>query len=439
MRRILVLFLLVLAAAAGLTACAPQKQTVTVRLWDQQVAQAYQRSFAAFERTHPDIDVKVEIVPWAQYWTRMRADLAAGTMSDVFWTNASNLDEYARAGRLLDVGAGVSAKTRASWDPNVVRQYTVDGRLWGVPQLTDPGIGVVYNADLLKKAGISIDDVERLQWDPAAPQDSLRDIARRLTSDTSGRHPGEAGFDPSRVDVYGYSASNDLNAIMLNALASNGAAWQTGDRFTFDSAAGRTAISYLVDLINVDHVAPPAADTNPPAGSDLARDLFLRGKLALFQTGAYSFATIQQGATFPWGVAALPSGPTGRISVTNGIIAAGTAKSAHPDAQRTVLDWLGSTEGARPIGADGSALPAVLSAQDDYLSYWRSHGIDLDPLFVELKSGTAQAPSGAGYARAQLAYQPIFNDIFTGVVSVAEGLRMAETAANAAMAAGRAP
>ena len=33
------------------------KTVVTVRLWDQQVAKAYRLSFAAFMKTHPDIEV----------------------------------------------------------------------------------------------------------------------------------------------------------------------------------------------------------------------------------------------------------------------------------------------------------------------------------------------------------------------------------------------
>ncbi len=41
-----------------------------------------------------------------------------------------------------------------------------------------------------------------------------------------------------------------------------------------------------MDLINKEHVAPSAADTND--NGDFSRDQFLQGKIALFQSGAYN-------------------------------------------------------------------------------------------------------------------------------------------------------
>jgi hypothetical protein len=36
-----------------------------------------------------------------------------------------------------------------------------------------------------------------------------------------------------------------------------------------------------------------------------------------------------------------PAGPKGRVSVTNGIAAAGNSATEHPDAVRQVLAWMG--------------------------------------------------------------------------------------------------
>ena len=46
-----------------------------------------------------------------------------------------------------------------------------------------------------------------------------------------------------------------------------------------------------------------------------------------------------------WGLAMLPIGPKGRVSVTNGIAAAGNSASRHPDAVRQILAWMGSGAG----------------------------------------------------------------------------------------------
>src|ERR1700737_2764441 len=44
------------------------KTVVTVRLWDEQVAAAYRASFAAFTRTHPDIEVHTDVVAPSTYF-----------------------------------------------------------------------------------------------------------------------------------------------------------------------------------------------------------------------------------------------------------------------------------------------------------------------------------------------------------------------------------
>ena len=76
----------------------------------------------------------------------------------------------------------------------------------------------------------------------------------------------------------------------------------------------------------------------------------------------------------------LPIGPAGRVSVTNGIAAAGNSATKHPDAVRQVLAWMGSTRGNQYLGAGGAAIPAVLAAQRVYFDYWARRGVDVRPV-----------------------------------------------------------
>ena len=55
-------------------------------------------------------------------------------------------------------------------------------------------------------------------------------------------------------------------------------------------------------LINHDHVAPPASDTND--NGDFSRNQFLQGRMALFQSGTYNLAAIADQSHFRWGVVA---------------------------------------------------------------------------------------------------------------------------------------
>ncbi|GAA2884020.1 sugar ABC transporter substrate-binding protein [Actinoplanes cyaneus] len=398
------------------------KTTVTFRLWDEQVATAYEQSFAAFEKTHPEITVDVQVVPWADYWTKLPADVAAGTAADIFWTNTSNFGLYADNGHLLPVDVS------GDWTKSVVDLYTRGGKLWGVPQLWD-SIALYYNKDLVTKAGV---DPAALTWDPSRPDDPFRAALRRLTADGAGRHPGEAGFDPKDITTYGFNAALDQQAIMWDFVGSNGGTWQTGDAFTFaDQPKTAQAVQYVVDLINKEHVAPSAADTN--TNSDKALQLFTQGRIALFQSGPYHLKAVHDGAGFPWGIAPLLDGPAGRVGVVHGVAAVASARTAHKEATTEVLKWIGSADGQRPIAAGGYAFPGVTSVQPAFVDHWRQRGVDLQPFLDSAGGTTFPAPVGPRVGSGGTAYAPVLQQVFLGQLGVVDGLRKAQNAGNEAM------
>ncbi|KAA8962753.1 sugar ABC transporter substrate-binding protein [Mycobacterium sp.] len=400
------------------------KTVVTVRLWDEQVAAAYRQSFAAFTRAHPDIEVKTNVVAYSVYFDTLRTDVAGGSADDIFWLSNAYLAGYADSGRLMHI-----ADSTSDWEPSVVDQFTRDGVLWGVPQLTDAGIAVYYNADLLASAGVEPGQLTQLRWSPQGG-DTLRPLLIRLTVDAEGHNAGAPGFDPRRVRQWGYNAANDPQGIYLNYIGSAGGVFEKDDRFAFDNPGARVAFRYLVALINVDHVAPPASDTNNNA--DFCINQFLAGKMALFQSGTYNLARVAGRARFHWGVVMLPVGPKGRVSVTNGIAAAGNAKTPHPDAVRRVLAWMGSRQGNEYLGRRGSAIPAVLSAQRVYFDYWADKGVDVTPFFAVLNGPRIPAPGGTRFAAGYQAIKSYFDEMFLGRGDVAATLHAAQIAGNAA-------
>ena len=163
-----------------------------------------------------------------------------------------------------------------------------------MPQLTDAGIAVYFNADLVQAAGVDLERLVAMRWSPG-DVDTLRPLLARLTVDAAGRRADEPGFDPGRVRQWGYNAANDLQGIYLNYIGSAGGAFSDGDRFAFDNPGAAAAFRYLIGLINDDQVAPPASDTND--NGDFSRNQFLQGRMALFQSGTYNLAAIADQAT----------------------------------------------------------------------------------------------------------------------------------------------
>jgi multiple sugar transport system substrate-binding protein len=392
------------------------RTVVTVRLWDQQVASAYRRSFDELTRRHLAIEVRINVVGYSTYFDTLRTDIAGGSADDIFWISNAYFAPYADSGRLVDISNTMGPQAAARWEPSVVEQFTRRGTLWGVPQLTDAGIALYYNADLLSAAGVNPAMLTALRWSPDDAVDTLRPLLARLAGD--------------RTRQWAYNAANDLQGIYLNYIGSAGGVFADGDRFAFDNPQAAEAFRYLVRLINVDRVAPPASDTND--NGDFSRNMFLQGRMALLESGTYNLAQVEANAAFRWGIAVLPAGPVGRVSVTNGIAAAGNSASPHPEAVRKVLDWMGSADGNAYLGAGGAAVPAVLAAQRTYFDYWAGKGVDVTPFFDVLRGPRIPAPGGAGFAAGFDALKPYFDEMFLGRLDVGQALAQAQAAANAA-------
>ncbi|MEG8183269.1 sugar ABC transporter substrate-binding protein [Nocardia terpenica] len=405
---------LLVAAALwlGRTGDGSGRTVVRLRIWDENFVPAYRASLDAFERANPDVAVRITVVPWSSYQQKLRLDVAGGTADDLFWTNL--YEDYADAGRLLDIGAALGPDAARAWDPSAVAQYSRHGKLWAVPQFVDGGTAVYYNRDLLAAAGIDPAELNTLRW--GGPDDTLRPLLRRLAA----------------VAPWPYNAAHDFQSIDLPFLGSAGGRFQdAAGHFVFDGSQGVAAYEYLVRLV-ADRLAPSAADTD--TNRDFTKNAFLQGKLALLQSGTYNLAQIAQQARFPWGVALLPAGPAGRVSTDNAIGIAANAATRHPDAVRRVLAWLGSAAGNRYLGLDGSSIPAVVADQQVYRDYWAHKGIDVSPFFDVLAGPHISSGGGPGFPVALEAIDQILGEMFLGRIPVPEALSRATAAADAAVA-----
>ena len=390
---------------------------------------AYEESFTAFT-AESGWNVEIDVVPWADYWTRLPLDVASGDAADVYWMNSANYVQFKDSEALLDINE-VVPDGAAQWEQSVVDLYTRDGGLWGVPQIWD-SIAVFYNKGLVEEAGV---DPSALAFDPSAETDSLRDAARALTVDGAGLHPGEDSFDVDSREQFGFNSQADRQAIIGPMLASNGATWQEDDQYTFASPEGIEAFQYMADLINVENVAPSAADTNE--NGDFTRDLFTQGKLGLFQSGPYNLLAISEGVddSFEWALAAPVAGPEGAKSLVHGVVAVGNAQ-ADDDQQEGIaelLTWLGSKDGQLPLAEQGVSFPGHVEAQDAFIAFWEEKGVDVS-VFVDAAKNPAEADTGARANAGLGAAIPIFQEVFIGRLSAEDGIPQAQEEGNSAMA-----
>lgn len=402
---------------------------ITLRLWDEKVADSYETSIAAFEEANPGVKVELNVVPWADYFTTLRQEVGTGAGDDLFWLNGANLNDYVEAGSLLNIDETLGAQAKNAWSPAVVSQYTVDGVLYGVPQITDGGSAFYVNEDLLAAAGVTAEELSNATWSIDPAQDTLLPLLQKLTVDQNGNNAASPEFDSTKVASYGINVANEIQNIQLNFIGSNGGTYQTAEgAMTFTEPKTVEAYQYMVDLINKYHVAPPAEASNE--NGDYTRDEFIKGNIAVFESGTYNLANVHEGAAFPWSITEIAAGPAGKVTTAPGVIVAGNANTKNPEAVKALLEWLGSTEGNQFIGATGSAVPAVTEARDAYDTYWQGENVDTAAFFTVLE-GNEQLPpvTGTNFGAQFEAFTPSLNEVFLGKVDVATGLKSAEDAA----------
>jgi multiple sugar transport system substrate-binding protein len=417
--------LLSTATACGGSGGSGGDVTLTYRLWDDQQKAGYEKVMAAFEKADPGVHVKIELLPYDQYWTKMTADAVAGTAPDVFWMQTSQFPEFVTKGVLADVGS-LNLDT-GKYNATVVQAYTYKGKLYGVPK--DFGIvGLLYNKDLFKKAGVTMPDT--LTWAPDG-SGTLLSTARRLTVDGKGRHPGDQGFDAGQVKQYGFASWDHYQTQWMNWVSSNGGKLvdKPFGKYTFNDGASVQALQFGVDLVNKYHVAPPAAQTNPP--SDKINEMFKRGQVAMFPANNALLPFVAPGAGFTIGIAPMPAGPAGRVVNVNGLSEAVYARSRHKDAAMKLARFLSGAEAQKIMADGGYVFPALNGLSQGYVDYWKRKGLDVSPFLQESRGATFNLPITTGFTAFENKLNQTFNEMYLGKLTPKQAADRAVSDGNA--------
>ncbi|WP_248958570.1 ABC transporter substrate-binding protein [Sphaerisporangium perillae] len=399
-------------SGSGTSGGSGEKVTLTYRLWDDQQKVGFEKVAAAFQKSHPNIGVTIELLPYDQYWTKMTADAVAGTAPDVFWMTASQFPEFVTKGILADLSP---LKLDTSiYNKNVVDSYTYQGKLYGVPK--DWGIvGLLYNKDAFKKAGVEMPD--KLNWAPDGSGTFL-ELARKLTVDAAGKHPDESGFDAGKVKQWGFASWNHYQTQWMNWINSNGGKLidKPFGQYVFNDDASVQALQWGVDLVNKYHVSPPATQTNPPTGK--VTPMFERGEVAMFPANNALLPFVTPESNFEIGVAAMPEGPAGRSVNINGLSEAVYSKSKHPKEAQELAAFLASPEAQKIMGDAGYVFPAISSLDQGYVDYWKNtKKLDVSPFLEEAQGQTYNLPVVTGFTGFEPKMNQIFNDMYLGKVT----------------------
>ncbi len=164
--------------------------TLDYWLWDDNQQASYQACADAFHAANPDITVKITQTAWAQYWQNLTTQLAAGDALDVWTNQVSYYPQFVTSQQLLDIQPYVDADKvdLTQYQDGLADLWTKDGKRYGLPKDWDTE-AVVYNSDLLAKAGVDPAELANLTWNPADGGTFEQVIAKLTVDDEGPRRP----------------------------------------------------------------------------------------------------------------------------------------------------------------------------------------------------------------------------------------------------------
>jgi multiple sugar transport system substrate-binding protein len=223
-------------------------------------------------------------IPENEMYNKVRLSLLAGQCTyDAMETGAGGAKDYGLSGFLAPLPTPPDVDDMFAGDVN---QYSINGELYGMPMYSDTNI-LFWRTDLFEAAGLDPNK-------PPTTYEEFRDYAMKLTTDVNGKHPGEEGFDPDNIAVYG-SAFKGIQGLAstwewYNYLyAFDGEVFDANYNVIVDQQPAIDSLQWVVDNYNMG-IYPK--DTITFDYSEF-HTLFMQGKVAMAINWPYMYGLVQ--------------------------------------------------------------------------------------------------------------------------------------------------
>ena len=378
--------------------------------WDGTNGQVLQSLVANFNKKNPGIIVKPVTFPWGDLLPKLQASIASGKTPALAATDIAWMANLHQTGKLVDLGAALGGVKRATGDiyPNLLTYSMYKGKLQSLPVSTN-NLALFYNKDLFRKAGLNPNK-------PPQTWDELRADAKQIAALGGGVQGMEIYTAPGEGLTWQFQPY----------------LWQIGAGFlnkantapTFNTDAGRSALQFLVDIINTDHSAT--------AGQWGAFD---KGMAGMRIDGSWMVSGYRDNAPFEFGTAMLPI-PAGGTHATNmggEQIMAFKGSKAQVAAAAKFIKWFSSTSVQATWDAKTNFMPIRASVASSTVML--KHMVDEPALkaFVQQQRYAQARPAIATYPAVSDAFSKALEPAFYGKVSVAQAMSDADAAVRQAL------
>ncbi|GAA3533116.1 sugar ABC transporter substrate-binding protein [Nonomuraea rosea] len=326
---------------AGTGAPSQEKVTLSYGVWDATQQAVMQELGTEFSKTHPNIAIDVQLTPWADYWTKMKAAVSGGAAPDVFWMNGPNFRLYASNGVIKPIEEQVDTSV---YPKSLVDLYTYDGKLYGLPKDMDT-VGVWYNKTLFDAAKVKYPAGDWTWTD-------FKEAAAKLTD--AGKGVYAVGAELTSFQEYQYNTIYQAGGYVISP---------DGKKSGYDDPKTIQGLKFWTDLITAKQSPDlkTMTDTAP-------LQLFEAGKLAMYWGGSWNVAEFTKNdyTKDKVDVAPLPKGEK-QATIIHGVANVVSAKTEHPAEALEFVKFLGSKPAADILGKKGP-IPAYNGTQNDWVA-----------------------------------------------------------------------
>ncbi|GIP39456.1 sugar ABC transporter substrate-binding protein [Paenibacillus sp. J31TS4] len=339
--------LIVLLALSGCSSRSSEggsgKVTLNLALWDENLKDVIQKTVAAYEAKHPNVQVNVTYTPFADYWSKLRTSLAGKGGPDVFWMNGPNFYQYVNSGLLKDLQPLVERDKFPvdQYTETLVDMYTYDKHLYGVPYFQDV-IGLFYNKELFDRKKLPYPD-ETWTWD------DMKAAAEKLTDKENGIYGMVA--PAANQDGY-YNFIHQAGGYMIS---------EDKTKSGFDLPETKQALTWVKQAMD--------AGISPTAQQQLETEpmqLFGSGKAAMLPGISVKAAQLHELLGDKLAVAPLPAGKQ-KATIVHGLSWAMNKKTAHEQEAWELIQELTGEAGNKLVADSGFSIPAYKGTEGGWL------------------------------------------------------------------------
>ncbi|MFE7977764.1 ABC transporter substrate-binding protein [Streptomyces shenzhenensis] len=290
-----------------------------------------------FEAEYPNITIKYESIPYADFETVLPSRLTSGKV-DVITVDQPLTARYVAAGYLSDITPVFKSEFDAL-DKASLAGSTVDGKLYNAPEQSDSSF-LFYNKDLLGKAGVALPSST-----PSKPTTWERITADAKKAQKAG---AEHGITWERISNWYYQWP--LAQGLGGGYGADGPDSLTPN---LDSEAAVKAFSWYAGLYK-DKVSPQG-DAN-----SVYTSLFASGKSAFHIGGDWNIAELNKNKDLDYGIAPMPKFAGGQAVSNAGGVGLGLyTGSKNTDAALTFINaMVFKGAGAAAYNSETSSPPA---------------------------------------------------------------------------------